>query len=102
MPELGSLSKTEVAALAGLAPQQPGRGGLFPRSASYRRKVVTAVRTGLWMPTLVAVQHNPILKALYLRLRAKGKPAKDALTACARKLLIYLNSLLKNPLLSSC
>ena len=60
------------------------------------------MRTGLWMSTLVAVQHNPILKALYLRLRAKGKPSKVALTACARKLLIYLNSLLKNPHLSPC
>ena len=60
------------------------------------------MRTGLWMPTLVAVQHNPILKAFYQRLRANGKPAKVALTACARKLLVYLNSLLKYPLLSSC
>jgi transposase len=54
------------------------------------------------MPTLVAVQHNPILKAFYQRLRSRGKPAKVALIASARKLLIYLNSLLKNPSLSSC
>ncbi|MCE0498511.1 MAG: IS110 family transposase, partial [Methylacidiphilales bacterium] len=61
-----------------------------------------AVRTGLWMSTLVAVQHNPVLKAFYQRLRTNGKPANVALTACAGKLLIHLNSLLKNPQLSPC
>jgi len=100
LPELGTLSKTEAAALAGLAPRNCDSGQF--RGQRHIRGGRHAVRTGLWMPTLVAVQHNPILKALYLRLRANGKPAKVALTACARKLLIYLNSLLKNPQLSSC
>jgi len=100
MPELGSLSKTEVAALAGLAPRNRDSGQF--RGQRHIGGGRQAVRTGLWMPTLVAVQHNPILKALYQRLRANGKPAKVALTACARKLLIYLNTLLKNPHLSSC
>jgi transposase len=100
MPELGNLSKTEVAALAGLAPRNRDSGQF--RGQRHIGGGRHAVRTGLWMPTLVAVQHNPILKALYQRLRANGKPAKVALTACARKLLIYLNSLLKNPHLSSC
>jgi transposase len=100
MPELGTLSKTEVAALAGLAPRNCDSGQF--RGQRHIGGGRPAMRTGLWMPTLVAVQHNPILKALYQRLRAKGKPAKVALTACARKLLIYLNSLLKNPHLSSC
>jgi transposase len=100
LPELGTLFKTEAAALAGLAPRNCDSGQF--RGQRHIRGGRHAVRTGLWMPTLVAVQHNPILKALYLRLRANGKPAKVALTACARKLLIYLNSLLKNPQLSSC
>ena len=100
LPELGTLSKTEVAALAGLAPRNCDSGQF--RGQRHIGGGRHAVRTGLWMPTLVAVQHNPILKALYQRLRANGKPAKVALTACARKLLIYLNSLLKNPPLSPC
>lgn len=100
MPELGTLTKTEVAALAGLAPRNRDSGQF--RGQRHIGGGRHAVRTGLWMPTLVAVQHNPILKALYQRLRANGKPAKVALTACARKLLIYLNGLLKYPHLSSC
>jgi transposase len=100
MPELGTLSKAEAAALAGLAPRNRDSGQF--RGQRHIGGGRHAVRTGLWMPTLVAIRHNPILKALYLRLRAKGKPAKVALTACARKLLLYLNYLLKNPHLSPC
>lgn len=100
MPELGSLSKTEAAALAGLAPRNRDSGQF--RGQRHIGGGRHALRTGLWMPTLVATRYNPILKAFYQRLRAKGKPAKVALTACARKLLIYLNGLLKNPQLSPC
>ena len=50
------------------------------------------------MAALVAARHNPILRAFYLRLRATGKPAKLALTATMRKLLIALNSALKTDL----
>ena len=100
LPELGTLNKAEVAALAGLAPRNHDSGTL--RGQRHIAGGRPAVRTGLWMPTLVATQHNPILKAFYQRLRAKGKPAKVALTATARKLLIYLNALLKSPSLSSC
>jgi transposase len=48
------------------------------------------------MPTLVAVRHNPVLRAFYERLNAAGKPKKVALTACMRKLLTILNTILKN------
>jgi transposase len=100
LPEIGTLSKAEAPALAGLAPRNHDSGAFRgPRHIAGGRP---AVRTGLWMPTLVATQHNPILKAFYQRLRAKGKPAKVALIATARKLLIYLNSLLKTPSLSPC
>ena len=54
-----------------------------------------SVRHGLYMAALVAARHNPILRSFYLRLRAGGKPAKVALTATMRKLLIVLNSTLK-------
>lgn len=100
LPELGTLSKAEAAALAGLAPRNRDSGAL--RGRRHIAGGRPAVRTGLWMPTLVATQHNPILKAFYQRLRLKGKPAKLALTACARKLLIHLNSLLKPSSLPSC
>jgi transposase len=55
-----------------------------------------AVRNGLYMAALVAARHNPILRSFYQRLRAAGKPPKLALTAVMRKLLIVLNSTLKN------
>jgi transposase len=100
LPELGTLNKAEAAALAGLAPRNHDSGAL--RGQRHIAGGRPAVRTGLWMPTLVATQHNPILKAFYQRLRAKGKPAKVALTATAIKLLIHLNALLKNPTLLPC
>ena len=55
-------------------------------------------RKALYMAALCATLHNPLIKAFYQKLRAKGKPAKVALTAVMRKLLIHLNSLLKTPL----
>lgn len=100
LPELGSLNKAEAAALAGLAPRNHDSGHL--RGQRHIAGGRPAVRTGLWMPTLVATQHNPVLQAFYQRLRAKGKPAKVALTASARKLLVYLNSILKPSPLSPC
>jgi len=100
LPELGTLNKAEAAALAGLAPRNHDSGAF--RGQRHIAGGRPAVRTGLWMPTLVATQHNPILKAFYQRLRAKGKPAKVALTATARKMIVYLNGLLKSTSLSSC
>ena len=100
LPELGSLNKAQAAALAGLAPHNHDSGTL--RGQRHIAGGRPAVRTGLWMPTLVATQHNPILKAFYQRLRANGKPAKVALVATARKLLLHLNSLLKSPTLLPC
>ena len=51
----------------------------------------------LYLAARAATRHNAILKAFYLRLREKGKPAKVALTAVMRKLTVLLNRLLKNP-----
>ena len=55
----------------------------------------TAIRAPLYMAALAATRHNPVIKAFYHRLRAAGKPAKVALTACMRKLLLILNSMLR-------
>ena len=54
------------------------------------------MRATLYMSSLVAVRYNPVLKAFYNRLRAAGKPAKVALTACMRKLLTILNAMIKH------
>ncbi len=95
MPELGELSDPQAASLAGVAP--------FNRdSGQHRGRRLIAggrknVRTALYMAALVASRHNPILKALYLRLLANGKAKKLALTVLMRKLIILANRLLKNP-----
>jgi transposase len=93
MPELGKLNRREAAALAGLAPFNRDSGTLHGKRAIFGGR--RAVRTGLYMATLVAARHNPILSTFYQRLRAAGKPPKLALTATMRKLLLVLNSTLK-------
>jgi transposase len=96
MPELGQLNRREVAALVGVAPFNRDSGKMRGKRAIYGGR--RPVRHGLYMAALVAARHNPILRAFYLRLRAAGKPAKLALTATMRKLLIVLNSSLKHDL----
>jgi transposase len=93
MPELGQLNRRQVAALVGVAPFNRDSGRMRGKRAIYGGR--RPVRHGLYMAALVAARHNPILRAFYLRLRAAGKPAKVALTATMRKLLIVLNSALK-------
>ena len=96
MPELGQLNRREVAALVGVAPFNRDSGKMRGKRAIYGGR--RFVRHGLYMAALVAARHNPILRNFYLRLRAAGKPAKLALTATMRKLLIVLNSALKHDL----
>lgn len=92
MPELGTLEAKQAASLAGLAPiaRQSGRwtGRAFIRGGR------ASVRRALYMPALVAVRFNPDLKIKYQHLRQVGKPAKVALTAIMRKLLLLANALL--------
>jgi transposase len=95
MPELGSLSDTQAASLAGVAPFNHDSGQF--RGQRHIRGGRSQVRSVLYMSALVASRHNPILKALYQRLLAAGKPKKLALTALMRKLIILANRLLKNP-----
>jgi transposase len=94
LPELGHLSRRQIAALAGLAPftRQSGQW----RGRSFIAGGRTAVRTVLFMGALVAKRHNPVLKTFFDRLVAAGKPKMIALIAVARKLLTMLNAILRD------
>ena len=94
MPELGELDRRKIAALVGVAPfiRESGKWKGKRRIAGGR----SYVRTGLYMSTLVAVRRNPVLRAFYLQLRARGKTGKQALIACMRKLLVILNAMIKH------
>lgn len=95
LPELGSLSRNGVSALAGVAPYNRDSGQHRGRRCIRGGRL--KVRRVLYMAALVAVRFNPILKAFYQRLIEAGKPKKVALTAVMRKLIVLLNQLLKNP-----
>jgi len=94
LPELGTLSRQHLAALVGLAPFHRDSGTLRGTRTIWGGRA--QVRTALYRSTLVAVRYNPVLKAFYQRLRAAGKLAKVALTACMRKLLTILNAMVKH------
>lgn len=94
LPELGRLSHKEIAALVGVAPLNRDSGTLRGKRLVYGGRA--PVRAALYMAALVASKCNPVIRAFYLRLRAAGKPAKVALTACMRKLLIILNAIARN------
>ena len=94
LPELGQVDRHQVAALAGLAPFNRDSGQW--RGERHIQGGRAGVRTALYMPTVVATRHNPVIRALYLRLRAAGKKPKVALTACMRKLLAILNAMLRD------
>lgn len=94
LPELGTLDRKQIAALAGLAPftRQSGRW----RGKSLIVGGRTAVRTVLFMGAMVAKRHNPALRAFFDRLVAAGKPKIVALIAVARKLLTILNAIIRD------
>lgn len=97
LPELGKLNRQEIASLVGLAPFNNDSG---PRTG--KRHISggrAAVRNALYMAALTAVRCNPLLKAFAARLRQAGKPFKVVLTACMRKLLTILNTLVKQNVL---
>lgn len=93
VPELGQLSRHKIAALIGLAPlaRESGRWQGQRHIAGGR----ALVRRVLFMAAFSASRFNPALRAFYQRLVAKGKTHKQALTACMRKLLVLLNSMMK-------
>jgi transposase len=94
VPALGLLNRPEIAALIGGAPLNRDSGTIRGKRAVWGGRA--HVRAVLYMSTLSAVRHNPVLKAFYERLRAVGKAPKVALTACMRKLLTILNAMLKH------
>lgn len=94
LPELGSLSPKQIAALAGLAPYTRQSGKWRGRSLIGGGR--TAVRAALFMGALVAARYNPSLKAFRDRLVAAGKPKLVALIATARKLLTILNAIIRD------
>lgn len=94
LPELGTLNRKQIAALAGLAPftRQSGQW----RGKSFIGGGRASVRTALFMGALVAMRHNPVLKAFFDRMIAAGKPKMVALIAVARKLLTILNAIVRD------
>lgn len=94
LPELGRLSRQQIAALVGVAPFNRDSGLLRGRRSVWGGRA--AVRSVLYMGALAAVRSNPAIRAFYARLLAGGKPRKVALVACMRKLLITCNAILRD------
>ena len=94
VPELGKLNRREIAALAGVAPMNHDSGRFQGKRAIHGGRA--GLRTGIYMATLVATKHNPVIKQFYTRLLAAGKPKKLALVACMRKLLTILNAMVRD------
>ena len=93
LPELGT-HRRQIAALVGVAPFNRDSGTLRGKRTVWGGRA--RIRAALYMGALVASRFNPVIRDFYQRLLAAGKPKKLALTACMRKLLIILNSMLKH------
>jgi transposase len=94
LPELGRLNRQEIAALAGLAPFNRDSGKFHGRRSIWGGRA--AVRSVLYMAALTARRCNPVIQAFAKRLEQAGKPFRVILTACMRKLLVILNTIVKN------
>jgi len=94
LPELGTLGRKQIAALVGVAPFNRDSGAWRGRRTIWGGRA--AVRSALYMAALVASRWNPVIAAFYRHLRDLGKPAKVALAACMRKLLVMLNAILRD------
>ena len=93
LPELGTLNRKQIAALVGVAPFNRDSGPRRGRRSVWGGRA--RVRSTLYMGALVGSRRNPVLREFYQRLLQAGKPKKVALTACMRKLLIILNSMMR-------
>lgn len=93
LPELGTVNRQQIAALVGVAPMNRDSGAKRGqrRIGGGRRDV----RNVLYMATLTAVRSNEAIRPYYQHLVAAGKAKKSALVACMRKLLVYVNSLMR-------
>ena len=94
LPELGQLDRRAIAALVGVAPFARDSGLLKGRRTIWGGRA--QVRAVLYMAALVAVRHNPWLRAFHERLVAAGKARKLALTAAMRKLVVIVNAMLRD------
>jgi transposase len=94
LPELGLLSRREIASLVGVAPLNRDSGRQRGRRVIWGGRAT--VRGPLYMATLVATRCNPVIRAFYQRLRHAGKSPLVALVAAMRKLLTILNAMVKH------
>lgn len=94
LPELGTLTHKQIAALVGVAPLNRDSGTLRGRRTVWGGRA--QVRAVLYMGAIVAARFNPVIRVFYQRLCASGKAKKVALTACMHKLLTILNAILKH------
>ena len=94
LPELGTLTHKQIAALVGVAPLNRDSGTLRGRRTVWGGRA--QVRTVLYMAAIVATRFNPVIRGFYRRLCAAGKAKKVALVACMRKLLTIINAMIKH------
>lgn len=94
LPELGTMSQKQAAALTGVAPYNRDSGKL--RGKRRIKGGRYSVRTVLYMAMLTSIQHNPVIRQFYNRLVATGKHKKVVLTACIRKMIIMLNAMIRD------
>lgn len=99
LPELGRLNRQQIAALAGLAPWTVESGPWVGQARIWGGRA--EVRSMLYMAAMTAIRWNPIIRNFYQRLRSQGKRFKVAITACMRKMLVILNTLIRNDCLWS-
>lgn len=93
LPELGDMSSAQTASLAGLAPMNQESGNW--KGKSRIRGGRARLRQSLYMPALVATRYNPDMRIVYDRLVGSGKPAKVAITAVMRKMVVLANTLIR-------
>jgi len=94
LPELGALNRKQIAALVGVAPLNRDSGSFRGKRMIWGGRA--SIRSVLYMSVTCAIRFNPVIKKFYQRLRDAGKLHKVAMTACMRKLLVILNTMIKN------
>ena len=94
LPELGLLNRQQIAALVGVAPYDFRSGRFAGQSRIWGGR--KQIRNMLYMAALTAIRYNPVIKNFYQRLISQGKKFKVVITACMRKLLIILNTMMRN------
>lgn len=92
LPELGTLDRKSIAALVGVAPLNHDSGRMRGKRSCWGGRAT--VRAALYMGTLAATRCNPVIRSFYQRLCTAGKAKKAAITACMRKLLTIVNSMI--------